>query len=323
MLTTLRLDADRLAEAAQLLRQGQLVAFPTETVYGLGADALNAEAVAGIYEAKGRPAHNPLIVHVCEVAEAQAIAHWNPQAALLAARYWPGPLTLVLPAREMVPALVRAGGPTVAVRMPAHPLALALLRLTGRPLAAPSANRSGRLSPTMPEHVLADLDGRIAAVVLGGPTTAGIESTVVDVSGAVARLLRPGPIAPDELTQLLGVLDREPPRPGGLLASPGLLEKHYAPRTPLHLALDSGVDVCIQWRGEGQRIGWLGPALPTLLLPPAPVEILPPDAPGFAAELYAALHRLDQLGLDRIVVAALPNTDDWLAVRDRLRRAAF
>jgi L-threonylcarbamoyladenylate synthase len=323
MVSTLCLDPSLLAQAAQLLRRGQLVAFPTETVYGLGADALNPEAVAAIYQAKGRPAHNPLIVHVAEIAEAQAIAHWNESAQRLASHYWPGPLTLVLPARAVVPEIVRAGGPTVAVRVPAHPLALDLLRLTGRPLAAPSANRSGRLSPTTPEHVLADLEGRIAAVVLGGPTTAGIESTVVDVSGEVARLLRPGPIPLDELEQLLGSLDRQTPTASGLLASPGLLERHYAPRTRLYLALDNGVDICIQWRQEGQRIGWLGRALPPLTPPPPPVEILPATAPDFAAGLYAALHRLDQLGLDRIVVAALPNTDDWLAVRDRLRRAAF
>ncbi|MFQ3651573.1 MAG: L-threonylcarbamoyladenylate synthase [Gemmataceae bacterium] len=174
MLDTLRLTPGQLDLAAQLLRGGQLVAFPTETVYGLGADALNPHAVAAIYQAKGRPAHNPLIVHVADQACAQSLAQWNEAAQRLAQQFWPGPLTLVLPARPTVPAIVRAGGPSVALRMPAHPVALELLRLTGRPLAAPSANRSGRLSPTTPEHVLKDLEGRIAAVILGGATTAGM-----------------------------------------------------------------------------------------------------------------------------------------------------
>ena len=323
MLSTLRLEPSQLDRAAQLLRDGQLVAFPTETVYGLGADALNPQAVAAIYQAKGRPAHNPLIVHVADLATAQQLAQWNEAAQRLAERYWPGPLTLVLPTRERVPAIVRAGGPTLAVRMPAHPLALQLLRLTERPLAAPSANRSGRLSPTTPEHVWKDLQGCIAAVIQGGPTSAGIESTVVDVSGPIPRLLRPGPITTGELQPILGRVlhpwTREPANP---LPSPGLLEKHYAPRTPLYLAADAGVELCQRWRHQGQRIGWLGRVLADPAPPQPPLELLPADATGYAAGLYAALHRLDQLGLDRIVVAAVPSSEEWLAVRDRLGRAA-
>jgi L-threonylcarbamoyladenylate synthase len=305
--------------AARLLRTGQLVAFPTETVYGLGANALDAEAVARIYAAKGRPSINPLIVHIADVAQAQELAEWNEQADRLAARFWPGPLTLVLPKREVVPAIVTAGGPSVALRLPAHRLALDLLQSTGCPLAAPSANRSGQLSPTTAAHVLADLQGRIAAVLDGGPTTAGIESTVVDVRAGVPRLLRPGPIPPSQLEAVVGSIERTAAATAGPFVSPGMMDRHYSPRTPLILAPDEGVDLVANLLAQGERVGWLGrfPAS----VPVA--EVLPTDPVGYAAGLYAALHRLDAIGLNRIVVAALPTGEDWLALRDRLRRAAI
>lgn len=310
-MNTLRLRPDQLAVAADLLRRGRLVAFPTETVYGLGADALDADAVGRVFEAKGRPSFNPLIVHVADAAGAGCVAVWSDVAERLAARFWPGPLTLVLSRRDAVPDVVTGGGPTVAVRVPAHPLARALIDAAA-PLAAPSANRSGRLSPTTADHVLADLDGLIDAVLDGGPTAAGIESTVLDVSGPVPRLLRPGPIAPAEIEALIGPVARGAVAAAGALPSPGMLERHYAPRTPLVVAADDGVSLVAPGVGllTHHAIG-----LPA-------VERLPPDPAGYAAGLYAALHRLDRLGLTRIVVSALPDGDDWLAVRDRLRRAA-
>lgn len=328
MPATRHLQAAELDTAAAILRAGGLVAFPTETVYGLGADALNADAVRRIYEAKGRPSFNPLIVHVADIAQAGRVAVWDDRAERLAQHFWPGPLTLVLPRRLMVPDIVTGGGPTVAVRRPAHPVAQALIVAAGVPLAGPSANRSGQLSPTTAEHVLRDLDGRIDAVLDGGPTRAGIESTVVDLSSVEPRLLRPGPIRPTDLEALLGPIAHRPFAvtdvsgsnriATGALPSPGLLDKHYAPQTPLLLAPDDGT---AQARSLGGRVG-LVTQLDTIL-PGVTVERLPADADGYAAGLYAALHRLDRLGLTHIIVASLPDGEEWLAVRDRLRRAAF
>jgi L-threonylcarbamoyladenylate synthase len=317
MPATRRLNADELPEAIALLRAGGLVAFPTETVYGLGADALSEQAVRRIFKAKGRPGYNPLIVHVADAGQADRVAVWNELAERLAARFWPGPLTLVLP-RRAVPDAVTGGGATVAVRQPAHLLAQALLAGVGVPLAAPSANRSGRLSPTTADHVLADLDGHIDAVLDGGPTTAGIESTVLDLSSATPRLLRPGPILPADLEALVGPIERGQAPTVGAMPSPGMLERHYAPRTPLMLASDDGAALVPSLSG---RIGLL--THHDAAVPAAAVERLPADAKGYAAGMYAALHRLDRLGLTRIVVAALPDGEEWLAVRDRLRRAAF
>ncbi len=202
-------QADRIARAAAVLRGGGLVAFPTETVYGLGALALDAAAVGRIFAAKGRPANNPVIVHIAETEQVSRIAaEWPEVAERLARRFWPGPLTLIVPRNANVPDVTTAGGPTVAVRVPAHPVALALLRAVGAPVAAPSANRSSELSPTLAEHVLRGLDGRIDLVLDGGPTTGGIESTVLDVSTSPPRLLRPGLIGPAELEAMVGPISR-------------------------------------------------------------------------------------------------------------------
>src|SRR5581483_10612849 len=230
-------DETAMTRAAEALRGGGLVAFPTETVYGLGANALDAEAVARIFAAKGRPANNPLIVHVPDVAAArELVTDWPETAERLAERFWPGPLTLALPRRETIPDIVTAGGPTVAVRVPAHPVALALFRAAGVPVAAPSANRSGYLSPTRAEHVLAGLDGRIEMVLDAGPVPGGIESTVLDLTGDPPRLLRPGLVSPAELEAVIGPIRTAEPAPTGgdrPLPSPGMLSRHYAPRTPL------------------------------------------------------------------------------------------
>lgn len=290
-------DPAAVAAAAAVLRAGGLVAFPTETVYGLGADALNPTAVAGIFAAKGRPSSNPLIVHLPDVGRIPMIAGWPPAAGALAAHFWPGPLTLVLPKRDVVPDAVTAGGPTVAVRIPDHPVARALLEAVDRPLAAPSANRSTQLSPTRAEHVLAGLSGRIAGVLDGGPCRGGLESTVVDVTGDAPRLLRPGLVTLPMLEAIVGPV-RVGPAGDGAARSPGLMAKHYSPRTPVVLTDDaSEADL---------RIG---------------VE-LPADPGECARVLYDTLHRLDAERRDRIVIERPPDAAEWAAVRDRLTRAA-
>jgi len=310
-------DDAAIARAAAILRAGGLVAFPTETVYGLGANALDPTAVAGIYQAKGRPSNNPLIVHVNDDVSARSLAAaWPASAAALTAAFWPGPLTLVLPRSERVPDIVTGGGPTVALRSPAHPVARALIEVAGMPIAAPSANRSSELSPTRAEHVRAGLDGRIDAILDGGPTTAGIESTVVDLSGIVPRLLRPGPIPLAMLEALVGPFAMFDHSSGGPLPSPGMLERHYSPHTPL-LCLES-IDVEMLM---GRNIGAIVPA-PTGVSGVIERVIIPtPEA--YAERLYDLLHELDGLGLDGIVAWMPPDRPEWLALRDRLRRASF
>jgi L-threonylcarbamoyladenylate synthase len=321
----LRPDAARIGRAAEVLCAAGLVAFPTETVYGLGANALDATAVARIFAAKGRPAGNPLIVHTADLASARAlVADWPLEAQQLAERFWPGPLTLVLPRRPIVPDLVSAGGPTVAVRVPAHPVALALLRACRLPLAAPSANRSTHLSPTRAEHVLGGLADRIDLLLDAGPTSGGLESTVLDLTRQPPRLLRPGLVTIARLEAIVGPIDRPAPADTDAPArSPGLMQKHYAPRTPLELVTGSGRNRVTALCQQGLRVGWI-----TSERPPAPSSVaalfsMPEDFAGYAAQLYAALHHLDKEALDRIVVDLPPATDEWLAIHDRLRRAAY
>jgi L-threonylcarbamoyladenylate synthase len=316
--------ADALDRAGRVLRSGGLVAFPTETVYGLGANALDAAAVQRIFAAKGRPANNPLIVHLASREQVRLVAaDWPEVAARLAERFWPGPLTLVLPRGPRVPDIVTAGGPTVAVRVPAHPVATALLAAAGVPLAAPSANRSNRLSPTRAEHVLADLDGQIDLILDSGPARGGIESTVLDVTVVPPRLLRPGLVTPAEIEAVVGPIDR-PQVPAGQVAlrSPGLLARHYAPRTPLVAVEGDAEPLVRRLCAAGERVGWVTfrthPSAPDgCTLAP-----MPADPEGYAAALYAVLHALDASGVDRIVVSMPPDTEEWLGVRDRLRRAS-
>jgi L-threonylcarbamoyladenylate synthase len=303
-------DAAGLAEAARLLRQGGLVAFPTETVYGLGADATDPAAVARIFAAKGRPGFNPLIVHVADAAEAAALADLTGAEGLIA-RFWPGPLTLVLPLRPghpLAPA-VTAGLPTVALRAPAHPLARALMAATRRPLAAPSANPSGRVSATRAEHVLAGLDGRIDAVLDGGPCEVGVESAIV-APGPPARLLREGGLPAEALGAVTGPLARD--LTPGRVAAPGQLASHYAPRLPVRLDATAP-------DAEAVLIGF-GPIAGDLSLSPAG------DLAQAAARLFDALHRADALaaarGAARIDVAPIPDRGLGRAIRDRLARAA-
>lgn len=309
-----------IAEAAVLLRAGGLVAFPTETVYGLGADGLNPEAVARIYAAKGRPATNPVILHVADTAAAKALVSlWSLEAQALAERFWPGPLTLVLPASDTVPSIVRAGGPSVALRCPAHPVALALIRATGRPLAAPSANRSQHLSPTLAQHVASSLGEAVDLILDGGPTEAGLESTILDLSSGRPCVLRPGPIPPADLEGLVGPVDlwAGAVRAGDRQAAPGMAERHYAPRARLQLVAPGS--------GLGEVSGSVAyVALGTL--PPLPPGVrgilLPLDADLVGARLYALLHELDDADCERIFMERPPEDEAWLAVRDRLRRAS-
>jgi L-threonylcarbamoyladenylate synthase len=319
-------EAGVIAQAAAVLRGGGLVAFPTETVYGLGANALDAAAVGRIFVAKGRPANNPLIVHVAEAAAAlQVVAAWPETAEQLAARFWPGPLTLVLPKRDAVPNTVTAGGPTVAVRVPAHPVAQALIRAAGVPIAAPSANRSTQLSPTGAEHVLGGLDGRIDIVLDGGPTVGGLESTVVDMTSAPPRLLRPGLVTPGEIEEVIGRIYRPASAsPGGEvpLPSPGMLSRHYAPRAVLQCFDRISHEQVLDLLRRERSLGWLTFAEAAPQAEGLRMVVMPRDPEAYATKLYAVLHALDAAGVERIVVELPPDMEQWLAVRDRLRRAS-
>lgn len=334
-MATLRVDPESpepgpLARAAKVIRAGGLVAFPTETVYGLGANALDETAVGRLYAAKGRPSYNPLIVHVADSDGARAlVAAWPETADRLARAFWPGPLTLVLPRASRVPDRVSAGLSTVAVRVPDHPVALALLRAAEVPIVAPSANPSGAVSPTRAEHVERGLGDRVELILDGGPTGVGIESAVVDLSGTRPALLRPGALSLDALRPYVGEL-RTAPASGGAAArpSPGMLERHYAPRAAVHL-LDPAIPARTLARvrralEEGGTVGAL------LLDRPASIQLdgaqhvvrVPVDAAAYARELYDVLHRFDALGCDLIVVETVPGTAEWAGIRDRLRRAA-
>lgn len=316
MTATLVLPADDtgLSRAAELLHAGELVAMPTETVYGLAGDARNDMAVARIFAAKNRPRFNPLIVHLAQVEQVTQLARMTPLAHKLAQAFWPGPLTLVLPLLPAsgLSALVTAGLDTVAIRLPAHPVARALLTRFGGPVAAPSANPSGQISPVSTAHVLAGLEGRIAAVVEGGDCAVGLESTILDVTGTVPVLLREGGLPREEIERVLGV-PVVMPSPGGPVTAPGQLRSHYAPRGTLRLNAHSAAPGEV-WIGFG------------------------PDCPGShgltlsvsgnlteaAAALFHALHRADALaGAEgRIAVAPVPEAGLGRAINDRLKRAA-
>lgn len=311
---TLHLSASAadLARAAALLGEGRLVAFPTETVYGLGADARNGRAVAAIYEAKGRPSFNPLIVHVADAEAAQSYVEWTDAAQRLAGAFWPGPLTLVLPLKpgHGISELVTAGLQTLAVRVPAHPAARALLRAFGGPVAAPSANPSGRISPTTAGHVLAGLSGRIAAVVDDGPCPVGLESTIVGLSGVglsgPPALLRPGGLAAEEIEAVLGT-ELARPEAGEAISAPGQLLSHYAPAERVRLNAEAP--------REGELFLGFGTMDCDLNLSPSG------DLAEAAANLFGHLHALDARGRP-IAVAPIPDHGLGAAINDRLRRAA-
>ena len=289
-------------EAAERIRAGEVVAFPTETVYGMGANALDADAVARIYQLKGRPATSPLIVHAASIEMARTlVSEWPPEAEMLARRYWPGPLTLVLPKAPAIPGIVTAGLSTVGVRVPNHPLALALIREAGVPLAAPSANRFAGLSATTAEHVR-EAFGDAVPVLDGGPCQVGIESTVVSINAGKITLLRPGMISIEDVERASTLLtDTAHP-------SPGMHTRHYSPRTPL--VLSSGPNL----RGAYVWINLPASAAHSVQMPSTAV--------AYAARLYSVLHELDREGWPVISVEPPPDTVEWAAVRDRLQRAA-
>lgn len=304
--------AEAIADAAELLRQGGLVALPTETVYGLGADARQGPAVARIYEAKGRPSFNPLIVHCAGLERAQRYAVFSSPATRLAEQIWPGALTLVLPLRRTsgLSSLVTAGLPSVALRVPAHPVARALLSEFDGPIAAPSANPSGRISPTTARHVETGLGPAVDLILDGGACPVGVESTILDMSTDTPRLLRAGGLPVEEITECLGrmpVLGAEDPK--GKITAPGQLSSHYAPRAELRLN-------ATEFRQDETGLGF-GPA------PGAQLNLAPDgDLRKAAANLFAMLHELDATGAQRIAVSPIPETGLGLAINDRLRRAA-
>jgi L-threonylcarbamoyladenylate synthase len=311
-----------LAAAQRVLADGGLVAFPTETVYGLGADATDGRAIARLYAAKGRPAFNPLIAHVTDGSAARRLGRFDPAAERLAAAFWPGPLTLVLPKApgSTVADLATAGLDTIALRAPAHPVARALLAAFGRPIVAPSANRSGHVSPTTAEHVLADLAGRIDLVIDAGPTALGLESTIIACTDAAPALLRPGGIARDAIEAVLGVslTDAADRADAAALApaAPGMLDSHYAPRAALRL--DSSVV------NDGEALLAFGPNLPPGAERAVRVLNLSPtaDLVEAAANLFSHLRALDRSGATTIAVMPVPPEGLGEAINDRLRRAA-
>jgi L-threonylcarbamoyladenylate synthase len=337
-------DAAVIERAAELLRAGQLVAFPTETVYGLGADATSAEAVTRIFAAKGRPFSDPVIVHLADASGLPGVAREVPEAAeRMAERFWPGPLTLVLPRAARIPAVVAAGGDTVGVRVPAHPVARVLIRAAGVPVAAPSANRFMHTSPTTAEHVLADLDGRIACVLDGGPSAVGVESTVLDLTVSPPVVLRPGGVSLEALRSVLGNVALPKARPAesrdessgepALARAPGQMERHYAPRATMMVYDGQGPRALAALLAEtraavasGERVGALAPDEEAAALSAAGAQVVTlgpgDDLAEVARRIYAGLRALDALGVGRIVCHTFGDAGLGLALRDRLRRAA-
>lgn len=315
------------AEASDLLQAGEVVALPTETVYGLAANALDVSAVERIFEIKGRPSHNPIIVHVNGLAMAKSCAgNWPDLATQLAHAFWPGPLTLILPKSEIIPDVVTAGGETVGIRWPSHPLMQAVIRKCGFPLAAPSANRSNELSSTNARHVQSQLGDQLKLIVDGGQSQIGIESTVLDLTSEPPRLLRPGMIHEEALLAVteqlaLGFGDRDT-----ILKSPGLFPKHYAPKARLVL-MSWHDDEAIQRQLSALSIAPESAHVVAHTHIPSSIDlagisVIPHDAEAFARALYAELHRCDATGVETIVVESVPDRPEWRAVADRLRRAS-
>jgi L-threonylcarbamoyladenylate synthase len=318
-------------QAVELLRVGEVIALPTETVYGLAANALDSKAVSKIFKAKGRPANNPIIVHVASVEMAKrCVAKWPTTADKLAKSFWPGPLTLVLPRANEIPNIVTAGGTTVGIRWPSHPFIQAVIRECGFPLAAPSANLSGCVSPTNAGHVRKQLGGKIPLIVDGGQSQIGIESTVLDLTVSPPQILRPGMIHGESLLAALADCGLRIADCGlktsGVLRSPGLLKKHYSPKAKL---------VVLHWRDETDlrsQLSTFNPQPSTCFfiahthIPSAEgfagVSVIPHDAEAFARAIYAELHRCDEMGVKIVVVEAPPALPEWSGIADRLRRAA-
>ncbi len=324
-------EAAILAEAARVLREGGLVAFPTETVYGLGGRGLDSSAIARIFVAKGRPTTHPLILHVADEAQARGVAaEWSARASRLAQAFWPGPLTLVVPRASHVPAAVAGGGTesSIAVRVPSHPVARGLIAALGEPIAAPSANRYQSLSPTTAEHVRKSLSGAVDLILDGGPCIAGIESTVVDVRGDRARVLRPGALGVERLRSVEPSL-RSSPEPLAVTEatsrpSPGMDPRHYAPRARLVVVAGRATAVrrALEEAQHGAQVGLVLRGAPASPTGSVDVRILADEPAAYAHALFATLHALDDSGVERIVVEAVPADERWWAVADRLGRAS-
>jgi L-threonylcarbamoyladenylate synthase len=321
------------SRAAELLRAGQLVALPTETVYGLAANAWDADAVQRIFQVKGRPSENPIIVHVASLELARrCVSAWPLLAGKLAAAFWPGPLTLVLPRAEEIPPIVTAGGPTVGVRWPSHPFIQAVIRACGFPLAAPSANRSNELSPTHASHVRKSLGDRIPLIIDGGQAQVGIESSVLDLVSSPPRLLRPGMIHAPSLLAVLGDAGLQlpasgtPAGPAVPLPSPGLLPKHYAPKAALALWRwrdDAELAALVSSRGlPRDKVHVVAHSRIPLREKFGRVSVIPHDPQAYARAIYAELHQCDEAGAALIVVEAPPTGEEWRAIADRLARAS-
>lgn len=333
-------DPEIIREAALVLRNGGLVAFPTETVYGLGANALDASAVSRIYSAKGRPAWNPVIVHVASVETARLYTtDWPASAECLAQRFWPGPLTIVVPRADSIPDVVSAGGPTVALRVPAHPVAKALINAAGTPIAAPSANRYTQVSPTTAQHVVESLGERVPFVLDGGPCQVGIESTVVECGDDAVTILRPGMIDADSLGEAVAglgirVSDSRDVARHPIPRSPGTAERHYAPNADVWLFEPEEAGELAMALAARQEIGnemtKSGESPPVALLrTPGLIgganllEVRMPEEPGdYARDLYAALHRADKIRAELLIIEMPPDGPEWAGIRDRLTRAA-
>ena len=310
-------NEDEITRAAETIRQGELVAFPTETVYGLGANAYDASAVAKVFELKGRPRFDPLIVHVADPAILhELVEHVPPVALEIVSRFWPGPLSLVLPKRDCVPDIVTAGLPNVAVRCPAHPIARRFIEAAGVPIAAPSANRFCAVSPTTANHVADQFGDQLAQIIDGGPCEVGLESTVVSFVDEHPVLLRPGGVTVEELEAMVGPLQVVQDLEGQRPASPGQLPRHYAPSTPLVLTTDRP--------REGMKVGLLAFGTPDNISDYAAIESLSDQEclHEAAANLFAAMRRLDSLQLDYIAACPVPEVGIGSAIMDRLRRAA-
>jgi L-threonylcarbamoyladenylate synthase len=323
---TQELFAHAVYRAVELLTAGEVVALPTETVYGLAANALDTEAVAKIYSIKGRPSHNPIIVHVSDLPMAKrCVAAWPTSAEKLANSFWPGPLTMVLPRAKSIPDIVTAGGETVGVRLPSHPFIQAVIRECGFPLAAPSANLSNAISPTSAEHVSKQLSGKIRLIVDGGSSQVGIESAVIDLSTQGHRVLRPGMIHAESIAAVIGqgVLNESAGDKSGTLRSPGMLRKHYSPKAKL---------LILEWKSDAElksRMMHHSSRAHIIAHTSIPstggfggVSVMPRDVAAFARAIYAELHRCDEAGAEVIIVEALPNQPEWRGVADRLGRAA-
>ncbi len=309
------IDSAQIEHAAELIRAGKLVAFPTETVYGLGANAFDAAAVARIFEVKERPSTSPLIVHVASLEAARELAaEWPEQAEALGRRYWPGPLTLVVPKQPRIPGIVTAGLDTVGLRVPSHPVALALLRAAGVPIAAPSANRFTTLSPTAAAHVREGLGAAVDLILDGGRPEVGIESTVLSLADVSPVLLRPGMISRAELEAVVGPVVEAGAAGPGSHPAPGMHARHYSPMTVLRL-VRAGHPLPV---GRGAYLG-LGADLPA---GSARTVLMPGEPAAYAAILYETLHMLDREGWDWIAAALPPEGPEWAGIRDRLRRAA-